>query len=318
MVRCSALDLVTPPAVRPGDIVGVCAPAGPIQVDRFQQGLSLLGEHLTLRVPDGITARDRYLAGSDQRRAEELSALLADPDVRAIILARGGYGISRILRHIDPRLLSRDPKPIVGFSDATALLAFAAAAGVRAIHGPMIRQLGELPAADIATLVSTLTRPEPMGRLPWSLSPIGGAASVVPVEARLLVGNLCLLAHLCGTPWQLDADGTTMLIEEVTEKPYAIDRYLMQLDLAGTLQGCRGIVIGDLTRCTDPIALVGQPDDPGPARAAIADHLARLGLPGLSGAPVGHGNRNVALPFLGRTAIDFRSGTIEVLEAAVA
>lgn len=309
--------MVVPPAVRPGDIVGVCAPAGPVNPGRFHRGLGLLGEHLTLRVPDGVTARTGYLAGSDERRAAELAALLADRDVRAIILARGGYGITRILRHVDPHLLARDPKPIVGFSDATALLAFAAAAGVRGIHGPMIGQLGDLPAEDITTLVRVMTDPRPLGRLPWTLTPIGGVAGA-PVAAPLLIGNLCLLAHLCGTPWQLDAAGTVLVTEEVTEKPYAIDRYLMQLELAGVLAGCRGLILGDLTRCTDPPLAEGAHDNPLPARAAVLDHLLRLDLPGLVGAPIGHGSRNVALPFLARATVDFTAGTIDVLDGAVA
>ena len=307
---------MAPPAVRAGDLVGVCAPAGPVNRDRFERGLGLIRDRLRLKVPDGLFARTGYLAGSDERRAEELAGLLRDPDVRAIVLARGGYGITRILRLLDPELLRRDPKPIVGFSDATALMAWAATAGVRAIHGPMIGQLGDLPGEDVDGLIRVLTDPRPLGTLPWSLAPVGALGA--HVSARLVVGNLCLLAALCGTPWQLDAAGCVLGFEEVTEKPYAIDRDLMQLDLAGALRGCLGVVLGDLTRCTDPPIAPGAPDNPLPARQTVLDHLLRLDLPGLVGAPFGHGHRNVALPFLGRVELDFAAGTFAVLDGAVA
>ena len=295
----------------------MCAPAGPVNPERFRNGLALLGQHFRLKVPDGIATRTGFLAGSDERRADELAALLADRDVRAIVCARGGYGVTRMLAGVDPAPLTADPRPIVGFSDVTALLSWSAAAGVAAIHGPMVSQLGDLPAEDLAWLVRMLTDARPAGVVPWTLRPMGAAAPAEPLTAPLVVGNLCLFAHLIGTPWRLDLDGAVMVTEEVTEKPYALDRYVTQLDHAGVLRGCRGLVLGDLTRCTDPPTPAGAPDDPGPALAAIDERLRRFRIPGLAGAPLGHGNRNVALPFGGRATIDFAGGTLELLDAAV-
>ncbi len=306
-----------PPALRPGDLIGVCAPAGPVNPERFAIGLALLERHFRVRVPAGLDARAGYLAGSDQRRAAELNALLTDRDVRAIICARGGYGVTRMLAAVDPAPLIADPRPIVGFSDVTAILAWAAAAGVAAIHGPMVSQLGDLPDHDLAWLVRLLTDPRPPGRLPWTLTPIGAPAPAAPVTAPLVVGNLTMFAHLIGSPWQLDASGAIVVTEEVTEKPYAIDRYLTQLQHAGVLSGCRGVVLGDLSRCTDPPIAAGAPDDPVAAIATVVERLAAFGLPGLAGAPLGHGAHNVALPFGGRATIDFAAGTIDLLDAAV-
>lgn len=278
----------------------------------------MLGKHFRVKVPDGIEARDGFLAGSDERRADELAALLADRDVRAIVCARGGYGVTRMLARVDPAPLTADPRPIVGFSDVTALLSWSAAAGVAPIHGPMVSQLGDLPEEDLRWLVRMLTDTQPAGVLPWSLHAFGSSAPSEPITAPLVVGNLCLFAHLIGSPWRLDLDGAVMVTEEITEKPYALDRYFTQLELAGVLRGCRGVVLGDLTRCTDPPTPAGAPDNPAPALAAIDERLRTFAIPGLAGAPLGHGSRNVALPFGGRATLDFARGTVELLDAAVA
>jgi muramoyltetrapeptide carboxypeptidase len=311
--------MVRPPALRQGDLIGVCAPAGPVNRERFANGLSLLGQHFRLKVPDGIEARDGFLAGSDERRAGELAALLADRDVRAIVCARGGYGVTRMLARVDPAPLAADPRPIVGFSDVTALLSWSAAAGVAPIHGPMVSQLVDLPPEDGAWLVRMLTDTRPAGVLPWTLRPIGAPApaGADPVVAPLCVGNLCLFAHLVGSPWRLDLDGAVMVTEEVAEKPYALDRYFTQLEHAGVMRGCRAVVLGDLARCTDPPTPLGAPDNPGPAHAAIDERLRTFGIAGLAGAPLGHGSRNVALPFGGRAALDLARATIELLDPAV-
>jgi muramoyltetrapeptide carboxypeptidase len=131
-----------PPRIARGETLGVLAPAGPVKMDRLHRGLDRLGDAFRIRLAPSLTAPRSagvasYLAASDEVRASELEAMLRDPDVRGILLARGGYGITRILPRLDVAALRADPKPIVGFSDATALLAWAYAAGVRGIHGPM-------------------------------------------------------------------------------------------------------------------------------------------------------------------------------------
>ena len=313
-VRPAAIDWIVPPAVRPGDVVGVCAPAAPVKPARFARGVSILSPHLRLRVGDGLDAADRYLAGDDRRRADELTALLRDPDVRAILVARGGYGLTRILADVDADLLRRDPKPIVAFSDGTALLSWAATVGVRGIHGPVVSQLGDLPDADAHAMIRALTDPRPLGTITPALAPLTAAA---PLAGALVPANLKMLAHLIGTPWQLDLTDAVALIEEIGEKPYAIDRDLTQLGLAGVLGGARGVVLGDLIRCTEPPYTAGASDDPAPARAVVAERLAQHRLPGWWGAPVGHGPRNLSLPMGARVEID-ADGRWAVLDAGVA
>jgi muramoyltetrapeptide carboxypeptidase len=311
------LSAIAPPRVRPGDTVAVAATAGPVREAHFDRGLALLAAHFPLRVADDVRRRTGYLAGSDARRIEELNGYLRDPDVRAIVLARGGYGILRILPELDAAALTADPKPIVGFSDATALLAWAEHAGVRGVHAAMVNKLAEIDVGDVHALARMLIDPAPLGRLPWTMADIGVAGDGAR-EGRLVPGNLALFAHLIGTPWQPATDGAVLLIEEIGEKPYAIDRYLTHLHLAGALRGVRAIVVGDLVRCTDPVLAAGAPDDPGEATAVVDERMRAFGLPGLVGAPVGHGARNAPLPWGARCVVDLDEAALELLDGAVA
>lgn len=272
--------------------------------ERLRAGLDKLSPHLRLRVPDDLARADRYLAGTDEARAAELEAMLRDPDVRAILVARGGYGLMRIIDRIDPDVLRRDPKPIVGFSDATVLLAWAARAGVGSIHAPVVCQLGDLSDDDTARIVRLLKDPAPLGRQPWELAPIG-APRTGELRGRLVGGNLCLLSMLCGTPWQVDPTDAIVLVEEVGEKPYAIDRYLTHLHLAGGLRGAAGALLGDLVRCADEAA----------GFAVIDERLRSVGIAGARGAPIGHGARNAAVPWGAQVVLDDHG--LEILDGAV-
>lgn len=310
---------IAPPRVRFGDAIGIVAPAGAIKPERLRAGLERFGTTFAIALAPSLASptpreatwatddfRPTYLAGSDAQRIDELHAMIANPDIRAIILARGGYGIMRILPALDAALLRADPKPIVGFSDATALLAWAYRdAGVRGIHGPMIGQLPDLSDGDIASLIGQLTDPTPVGPRPWALSTRGAGTHVGP----LITGNLTLVSLLAGTPWSLPLDEAILLVEEVGERPYEIDRYLTQLALVGELAKPAAFVIGDLHHCEQP----GDPPD-----AALSTILERVrGRPVAVGAPIGHGARNEAVPFGARAALDLARQTFELLDGAV-
>jgi len=311
--------VIVPPRVARGQTVGIVAPAGPVKLERLRLGLACLGDAFELRVAASVTdprapGTPSYLAAPDAVRIAELTAMLADPDVRAIILARGGYGVMRILPHLDPQLLVRDPKPIVGFSDATALLAWAHRAGVRGIHGPMIAQLQDLPPADVAHLIALLTEPRPLGERAWPLRAYGRGSYRGP----LVPANLTLASLLVGTPWPLPLAGAIALLEEVGERPYEIDRYLTQLALTGALANTAAAVIGELTRCTDLNPPSGEPDPDDAALAVVLERLRSAGTPVAVGAPVGHGQRNEAVPFGAMCELDLDRGAIAITEAAVA
>ncbi|HUH05335.1 MAG TPA: LD-carboxypeptidase [Kofleriaceae bacterium] len=285
MSQALRASTIVPPALRPGDTVAVCAPAGPVPEARLAKGVAILRARYRVSVGPGVLAATGYLAGDDQRRIDELNGLLRDPDVRAIACARGGYGIMRILPHLDAGALRADPKPIVGFSDVTALLMWAwSQAGVRGVHGPVVAQLGELGVDDHARLFEVLEHPDAPIELETSVIGVAGS-----VRGPLLGGNLSLLSHLVGTPYLPDLSGAVLLVEDIGERPYAIDRYLTHLGLAGILAGLAGMLVGDLVRCDESRAGFG-PD----ALAVIDERLSQYQLAGRAGAPIGHGTRNRA------------------------
>ena len=299
--------MIRPPRLRPGSRVAVVAPAGPVPRDAFAAGAAILGARYTLVHDERIFARSGFLAGDDEARAGELAGALADPAVEAIFCARGGYGLMRILPRFDGAAFARAPKLIVGFSDVTALHAWAAGAGVTSLHAPVVTQLGRVPADDAAALFAACESPTPPPPLTGLRALKHGRA-----EGRLIGGNLELLSRLVGTPWMPPLDGALLFLEDVGERPYRIDRQLTQLRLSGALDRVAGVVLGDFIGCVEKDG--SAPD----AATVLAERLAGHGIPVVAGAPIGHGERNRAIPHGGRARLDAAAGTLEFLDAAVA
>jgi muramoyltetrapeptide carboxypeptidase len=278
--------------------------------EAFVAGVARLETRYKVLHDEGALSRTGYLAGDDDRRADELNRYLRDPDVRAIIPARGGYGLMRILERLDADALRRDPKVIVGFSDVTALLAWAvSAAQVRPVHGPMAGQLANLPDEDVAWLWRVLEdahEPGPIPGGPFARVRGGGA-----LEGRLAGGNLEMVTRLLGTPYALDLGASILFIEDVGERPYRVDRQLTHLKLAGALEAVRGVALGEFVRCDEP-----QPDAV-KVEDVLRERLEAFELPALAGLPIGHGARNVALPLGARAVLDVGGGQLVVEEGAV-
>jgi muramoyltetrapeptide carboxypeptidase len=314
---------IAPPRLRPGDRIGVIAPSGPALPAPLARGLEALRGMFRVQVAPSAErpqppATAPYLTASDEARAAETNALIADPDVRAVIMARGGYGLMRILPLLDAAALRADPKPIVGFSDGTALLSWAHAAGVRGIHGEVAVRLGPERPEAIGEMVRALTDPSPLGRMPWQLRGASNRDAAAVREAIMIPGNLVMASHLVATPWQLPLAGAIWWLEEVGERPYEIDRCLTQLALTRQLDEVAGVVIGDLVRCMDPLPGPGAIDDPASALAVVIERLEHFGLPYLHGAHFGHGRYNPPLPFGARCRFDAQAGTVVILDGAVA
>ena len=291
-----------PPALRDGDGIAVVAPSSPFDRERFERGVRALQEMgLEPRFGDGIHARHAgYLAGPDARRIDELVRALRDPGARAIILARGGYGLLRIAAAIPRELLV---KPVIGYSDATVLHELWWRAGVPSIHGPMCTQLGEDPAA-VERLRALLVGSDP-GPVRWTPR----TARPGRAEGPLRGGNLAVLASLCGTPLQPSFRGSLVLLEDLNEPPYRLDRLCTQLLLSGAFEGAKGFVVGELVGPGEPVE--GREE-------AVAERLTALGVPVVLGAPFGHGERNLPVALGVSHALDADEGALTPLEPPVA
>lgn len=276
---------MTAPLLPPGARIGVVAPAHPFREEGLQAGLSLLRAwgYVPVEAPH-LRARHRYLAGTVAQRAADLQWALTAPDLDAAWFARGGSGTGRLLDALDWSAV--DPARVVlGFSDATALFAGMWRMGRgRAVHAPVLHSLASLPDAASRAALRALLAGE-AARLPARAlcGPDG------PIEAPLVGGNLCVLASLCGTPWQLDARGAVLLLEDVGEPPYKVDRMVWQLQAAGVFSGVVGVAVGELTGTEprDPAADWGLDE-------LLRELLAPLGVPVFTDLPVGHGVRNHA------------------------
>ncbi|GMV43671.1 MAG: peptidase S66 [Myxococcales bacterium] len=296
----------------------VVAPSGPVPAEPLQSGLAVLRDVLGLDVSlsrgvsgpaDGGAPEpagpDRYLAAPDAWRAWSLVDAIDDPSVDAIWCARGGYGAGRLLPRVADAL-GRLGKPLVGFSDVTALHCAAACSGVVTFHGPVVTQLGRLDAESIDGARRLLSGEVGAGGLLLRVGPPlrGGIAA-----GRLAGGNLALLASLCGTPWAPDLTGAVVFLEDVGEPAYRVDRMVWQLRQAAGLDRAAALIVGDFNGVTD--------EEPAWTRA-IWEELAReLPCPVVLGAPVGHGARNHALPVGARVRLDAEGGTLTLLEQAV-
>ena len=300
-----------PPGLRPGDRIAVVAPASAFDRASFEAGLAVLAARYRPVFDPGCFARTRYLAGDDSRRLDELTAALADDSVKAIVAARGGYGTLRLLADLWPKLRAAafPPKPVVGFSDLTALHAVLQAAGWVSIHGPVVTQLGAQPPAVAERLVHLLE--SPVAPAPLRGTPL--AAGVV--EGPLLGGNLSLVTRLLGTRYLPDLDGAILLLEDVGERPYRLDRLLTQLRQAGVFERIAGLVFGTFMSC--PVVDGVSPLDV--VRSCCAD----LPFPVAFGLPAGHqgegpGIENLALPLGVPVALDTMRNRLVALEPAVA
>lgn len=278
-----------PPALRPGDVVGVVAPSAAIERGYLETGVGALAA-MGYRVKVSAHALDRagIMAGADAVRAAELNAFFADPEVRAIVGARGGYGAGRLLPMVDFAAIARTPKIFLGFSDATFLLAaLVEQAGIIAFHGPMV-------AMDFARGLS----PRSSAHLRRLLSGTPGgfeleaAAALRPGAAtgELIGGCLSVVVATLGTPYAPRFAGRILFLEDTGEKAYRIDRMLVQLRQAGALRGIAGIVFG-------AIRPVGG-DETERMRIAefVAEQTRDLDCPVLFGIEAGHGTENLALP----------------------
>lgn len=286
---------VWPALLVPGSVVRVVAPAGPVDRGRLAEGTEIIASRgLTVELGEQVLAEDDrlpYLAGADALRAADLTAAWTDPGVAAVWAARGGYGSQRMLDLLDwPRLRAAGPKHLIGFSDVTALHGrLGRELEQITVHGPGVTALSQLRDASTAESLRQLllAPPTPGTVLAEGRTLVGGEA-----VGRLWGGNLTLLAADVGVE-PAPADDVILVIEDVAEPAYRVDRALTQLLRAGWLDRVRGVLVGDLG--TPPAG--GWP-------SVIADRMGGLRVPVVADIPVGHGDRNLALPLGAQVRLD--------------
>lgn len=296
------------------------APSSPQRDDeRLRSGIRYF-ESLgySVRCGEHLWKRHGYLAGTDDERVADLNDMIRDPKVRMIIAGRGGYGVTRILERIDYRALRRDPKIIVGFSDLTALnCAILVKCGMMSFSGAMAGvdfwDTGNLDPLAEETFWRAITSTRPLGtiRQPEE-SPIEGLAKG-SAEGWLLAGNLTLLATITGTPYMPKSNGAILLIEEIGEEAYRVDRLLSQLWNAGTLRSINGLAFGAFTGTRPTRVSV----DPLPLEEVLGEYVRRANVPSIGGLLYGHIKKKLTLPIGARVRIDGTRGTMRVLEGGV-
>jgi muramoyltetrapeptide carboxypeptidase len=283
-----------------GDRVGVVAPGFAVEPESLERGLARLRDWGYRPEPGArLLARAGYLAGSDDERLADLTAMAVDPGIKAIWFARGGYGTARLLERVPWKALSR--KLLVGYSDLTALFAAGAARGrLRALYGPGVCDLAESRNFHAPSLRRLLAGKPLELRVAQRNVLVPGRAS-----GRLAGGNLAVLTHLCGTPWMPRLRGAVIFIEEVGEGTYRIDRMLTQLAQARALAGLAGVLIG---------SLIVPPRSRFPPDRRLVDVLRErfepLGVPVVRGLVAGHCAGKRTLPLGETVRIDTAAGRI--------
>ncbi len=273
-------SFVLPSPVCPGDAVAVVAPSSPFGLDDFWRGLAWLRDRYRVIASPSILERDAYLAGSDDRRRSEMIRAMTLPDVRAIIAARGGYGATRIELDLPWNELARAPRWLVGFSDVTALHVRANTLGIASIHGPHVTGLGRATPIVRAAFLRALERPT--AHFAWeNLRVVHPGSASGPIVG----GNLSMLFAMAAASALSISSGAILAMEDVTERPYRIDRMLTSLISGGHFSRLSGIVFGSFASC-----------DPGTDRRTVDDVISErtraLGIPVFAEAPFGHEEDN--------------------------
>ncbi len=283
--------------------MAVLAPASPFPPADLEAGVAWLGERYRVELGEHVHARNGYLAGSDEQRAHDLQRALDDAGVRAIFCARGGYGILRLLERLSWDGFIRSPKWICGFSDVTALHVAAADAGVASLHAHNLTGLGRTSAKERRAVLDLLEADAPALAFHWSgLSRVHGTEQAT-VRGPLFGGNVALLHALAAAGRLHVPPGAIVLLEDVGERPYRLDRMLVGLRLGGHLAPAAAIVLGEFRDC-------GPGADGVTAADVLAAETGALGIPVWQDAPFGHGSINHPFP-LGLQA-ELGAGTLRV------
>jgi muramoyltetrapeptide carboxypeptidase len=294
-----------PRRLRPGSVIGVVAPASPFAPDVLERGVRVLREMgFEVCFSEDLFDSCGYLAGLDEHRAAAFNRLVVDPEIDAIMCARGGYGSLRILPLLDYARVAEHPKAIIGFSDVTALLwALYSRCGLIGFHGPLVTTLADAAPADCSALWNAVTC-EGHLRLRFETATV-----IRPGRTRAPVagGNLATLCHLLGTPYEPAFRDHIVFLEDRGEAPYRLDRMLTQMKMAGCFDGMQGLVLGSFKDC-------GAREE---VWRVVAEVFGDKEWPILAGVDAGHGGPNATIPLGVEAVLDAEDRTLVFERATV-
>lgn len=281
-------SITKPNVLKEGSTIGIVAASSSFSREKFYRGVDVL-KSLGFKVSfsENIFRKSSYLAGSDHERAGDLNQILADPDIDAIMFARGGYGVQRIIPFLDFSAFKECPKPVVGFSDLTALTSYITShLNIPCFYGPVVTVLAEGNEATARSLKKALTSISP---LTFEISPRDTIIKEGEARGRFLGGCLSLIASSIGTKYELAANGSILFIEDAGERIYKYDRMLTHLKNSGRLNGVAGIVFG-------PMGLDSSEAHPEGLWSTVKDILHDFEGPVVAGLSAGHTAPFLTLP----------------------
>jgi len=310
--------MIKPKALKFGDTLGLIAPASNTTEENVQKSIKKLVE-LGFKVREGksLYKRHGFLAGDDQTRAQDINEMFADPEVDGIICIRGGTGAPRILELLDYDVIKKNPKVFIGYSDITVLhIAFNQICNLVTFHGPMVssNMIDDFDDYSKEGLFRLIMDPDAYGKLE---NPEG--EEIVTINGGIGIGQLAggCLALVCstlGTPYEIDTKGKILVLEDLGEEPYKVDRMLNQLRLAGKLQEANGIILGTF----EDSAPKGGYQDSQPMEEVFDDHLKRLGVPAIYNLRIGHCKPVMTIPLGVYARLDADKKEVHLLENAAA
>ena len=302
-VSTAVSPLVEPPRLRPGARVALISPSGPLRdVTELTcaEGHARVFGWETIVGPHAM-GRMGYFAGTDEQRAADLISAIADPSIDGIWCLRGGYGAARLLPMLNLETITAQPKALIGYSDITALHAAWWHAGVTSYHGPTGRGALTMMSRDSLSKAVILGA-NSAGQAPESTVMREGCAT-----GRLVVGNLALLASLVGTPWAIDFRDAIVVLEDIGEATYRIDRMLTQLRQSGAFDGCAGLAFGQFTHCSEH-----TDDGERSLESVLREFVDIVAVPALLGIPCGHIDNQWTLPLGAMATLDATQKTLHV------
>lgn len=313
---------IKPKRLQDGMTIGLVTPASNVPENEELYAAMDLVESLgfTAKPSPNLFSRSQYLAGTDEQRASDLNAMFTDPDVDAIFCVRGGYGSGRLLPYLDYEAIAANPKILMGYSDITALLnSINLHSGLMTFHGPIAgSNFSEYSLEQYRRVLvnpskeTQIGEPPPFETSPGVVERTNRLTPIVPgsAEGRLIGGNLSLMVTLMGTPYEPVFDDAILILEDVSEPPYSVDRMLTHLWLTGKLERLAGVVLGKFTDDDYDSNTFSMEE-------VLRDRFEPLGIPTLRGVMIGHVDDQTVVPIGARARLDVDAGTLTLLEAAV-